>query len=263
MSDHESRFQFARELARTGGQSTLEYFQSDRFSVEKKSDRSPVTIADRNAEQIMRKAIEQAFPGDAIIGEEFGEQPGESGYRWILDPIDGTKSFICGVPLYGTMVGVEYQSECLIGAVYYPGIDECIYAMNGAGAWHQKADQEAVRARVSRCTDLAEAVFVTSEVITFAEVGRRELYQELESRAYVMRTWGDCYGYLLVATGRVELMIDPVLSIWDAAAVKPIIEEAGGKFVDWQGEPRIDSGNSLGCCPGIYDQVMQIVQASA
>lgn len=259
MSEHEARFEFARKLAQLGGKSTLEFFQSDRFAVEKKSDRSPVTIADRNAEKIMRAEIEKAFPQDAIIGEEFGEGQGTSGYRWILDPIDGTKSFICGVPLYGTMVGVEYQSDCVIGAVYCPGIDEGIYALSGGGAWHQRGDDQLVAAKVSGCTDLSEAVMVTSEVLTFEEINRGDLYRKLESSVYVARTWGDCYGYLLVATGQVELMIDPILNIWDAAAVKPIVEEAGGRFVDWQGEPRIDSGNSLGCCPGIYDQVMKLI----
>lgn len=261
MSPHESRFKFAWQLARKGGLSTLEYFQSDRFAVEKKSDRSPVTIADRNAEEIMRAEILTAFPDDGIVGEEFGEQQGTSGYRWILDPIDGTKSFICGVPLYGTMVGVEFQSDCLIGAVYCPGIDEGIYAMTGAGAWHQRKEQEPQRAQVSKCTELSEAVMVTSEVITFEEVSMGELYRQLESEVYVARTWGDCYGYLLVATGQVELMIDPILNIWDAAAVKPIIEEAGGRFVDWTGQPKIDSGNSFGCCSGIYDQVFSLIQS--
>ena len=260
MSNHQSRFQFAQTLAKLGGKSTLEYFQSDRFSVEKKSDRSPVTIADRNAEQIMRAEILANFPDDGIVSEEFGEQEGTSGYRWILDPIDGTKSFICGVPLYGTMVGVEFELDCMIGAVYCPGIDEGIYAMTGAGAWHQRGDAEPAKAAVSDCTELSESVMVTSEVLTFDEVDRTRLFKELESQTYVTRTWGDCYGYLLVATGQVELMIDPILNIWDAAAVKPIIEEAGGRFVDWNGDAKIDTGNSFGCCPGIYEQVLELVQ---
>ena len=261
MSDHETRFALAKELSKSGGKSTLEYFQSDKYSVEKKSDRSPVTIADRNAEQLMRDEIQQHFPDDAIIGEEFGEKEGSSGYRWILDPIDGTKSFICGVPLYGTMVGVEYKSDCVIGAVYCPGLDEGIFAMTGAGAWHQKSGGQPVQAKVSDCTELSEAVMVTSEVLTFSEVDCDQLYRDLEQQVYVARTWGDCYGYMLVATGQVELMIDPILNVWDAAAVKPIIDEAGGRFVDWNGQPKIDSGNSIGCCPGIYDEVIRMVQS--
>lgn len=259
MTDQEERLEFAWELARKGGKSTLDYFQSDRFSVEKKSDRSPVTVADRNAEQIMRGEIRARFPDDGIVGEEFEDVAGSSGYRWILDPIDGTKSFICGVPLYGTMVGVEHGTRCQIGAVYCPGLDEGIYASTGAGAWHQKGNEPPVRARVSGCSDLADAVMATSEVRTFDEVGYSELYRELESSCYVSRTWGDCYGYLLVATGQIELMIDPELKIWDAAAVQPIVEEAGGRFADWNGQPRIDSGNAIGCCPGIFEAVLHKV----
>lgn len=262
MSQHLSRSEFAWQLAQLGGKSTLEYFQSARFTVEKKSDRSPVTIADRNAEQIMRAEIKKSFPDDAIVGEEFGAEEGDSGYRWILDPIDGTKSFISGVPLYGTMVGVEYEKDCVIGAVYCPGLDEGVYALSGNGAWHQKGGEQPTKAQVSNCTELSEAVMVTSEVLTFDEVNATEIYKSLESKAYVARTWGDCYGYMLVATGRVELMIDPMLNIWDAAAVKPIIEEAGGRFVDWNGEPKIDTGNSFGCCPGIYEEVFEVISKS-
>lgn len=207
----------------------------------------------------MRARINERFPDDGIIGEEFGEAQGASGYRWILDPIDGTKSFICGVPLYGTMVGVEFRGDCRIGAVYCPGIDEGIYAMTGKGCWHQRRDQDPVKSRVSSCQNLNDAVMVTSEVRSFSDVGRYDLYRSLENNVYVSRTWGDCYGYLLVATGQVELMIDPELNIWDAAAVKPIVEESGGKFVDWNGNPRIDTGNAIGCCPGIYEEVHALV----
>lgn len=256
---HQERFEFAQELARIGGRSTLEYFQSDRFTVEKKSDRSPVTVADRNAEKIMRAEIEKRFPDDSIVGEEFDDRNGTSDYRWILDPIDGTKSFISGVPLFGTMVGVEHGPDCIIGAVYIPGLDEGIHACTGQGCWHYRGDNAPTRAQVSSCQQLADAVMVTSEVMTFDEVDGDELYKKLESGTYVIRTWGDCYGYMLVATGRVDLMIDPILNIWDAAAVKPIIEEAGGKFVDWHGEAKIDSGNSIGCAPGIYDEVMVLL----
>ncbi len=259
MPDHNPRFQFAWQVARQGGMTTLEYFQSDRCSVEKKSDCSPVTIADRNAEQRMRTEILSRFPEDGIVGEEFGEQEGTSGYRWILDPIDGTKSFICGVPLYGTMVGIEFESQCNIGAVFFPGLNEGIYAMAGSGAWHQRGNQKPVQAKASTCTNLSEAVLVTTEVLSFDKINRASLYKDLESSVYVTRTWGDCYGYLLMATGQVELMVDPILNIWDAAAVKPIVEEAGGRFVDWEGNPKIDSGNAIGCCPGIYEAVMERV----
>jgi histidinol-phosphatase len=260
MSQHQERFEFAKELARRGGKSTLDYFRSNRYTVEKKTDRSPVTIADKNAERMMRSEIGNRFPTDAIVGEEFGADQGGSDYRWIIDPIDGTKSFICGVPLYGTMVGLEYQNVCIAGAVFFPALNEAIYAMKDEGCFHQIGDQPAVAAKVSNCQSFSEAVMVTSEVETFDDADSSEVYKALEAGSYVSRTWGDCYGYMLVATGRVGLMIDPVLSIWDAAAVKPIVEEAGGVFVDWSGQPRIDSGSAIGCCPGIYDEVMALLK---
>jgi len=252
------RLQLARDIARQAGELTLKYFCNASVSVEKKSDRTPVTIADREAEQLMRKLASEAFPGDAILGEEFGEKEGDTGYRWIFDPIDGTKSFISGVPLYGCMVGVEFERKSVVGAVSIPGLDEHIYASRGGGAWHSLGQAEPQPARVSNCTSLADGLAVTSEVKTFAERDAAEAYSRLDDAAYIMRTWGDCYGYLLVATGRAEAMIDPIMSVWDAAAISPIIEEAGGVFVDWKGEATIHSGEGVGCNPAVLNEVMAI-----
>ena len=226
------RFDFACEIARTAGKSTLPYFGQVAF--EKKGDASPVTIADREAEQLIRAAVADAFTNDAFVGEEFGETPGGSGFRWIVDPIDGTKSFICGVPLFGTMVAVEYQGQSVVGAIYFPGLELGIYGCKGQPTVHGKLG-DLQPARVSEKESLSDAVFVTSEVDSFSERGAAEVYSRLEKACYVTRTWGDCYGYYLVATGKVDLMIDPVLNIWDAAAVQPIMVGAGGTFVDWGG----------------------------
>jgi histidinol phosphatase-like enzyme (inositol monophosphatase family) len=254
-----SRFQAARDFAVEAGKLTLNYFQSDRFQVERKSDKSPVTIADRESELCLRERIANNFPEDAIVGEEFGATEGTSGFRWILDPIDGTKSFISGVPLYGTMVGVEFHDECQIGAVYIPGLDEGVYACVGEGCHYQKSNNPSQLARVSQRT-LADGLFVTSEVATFGKRQAAQVYLDLERQAYVSRSWGDCYGYLLVATGRAELMVDPILNIWDAAAVKPIIEEAGGHFVDWQGRATIHSGEAIGCNSVVLESVLEITR---
>ena len=189
-----------------------------------------MTAADRDAEMLLRQRIGELFPDDAVLGEEFGELPGSSGYRWILDPIDGTKSFIAGVPLFGTMVAVEVDGSAIIGAVYLPGLDEGIYAARGRGAWHFSGDGKPTRAQVSQTADLSDAIFVTSEVRTFDLRASRSAYERLEAACFVTRTWGDCYGYLLVATGRADVMVDPVMNVWDAAAVQPILEEAGGTF---------------------------------
>ena len=255
----QTRYELAKKIAVDAGNVTLKYFQSSEYSVEKKSDRTPVTIADRDCETHLRKWILDAFPNDGIVGEEFGEQAGTSGYRWILDPIDGTKSFISGVPLYGTMVGLEFDSDSVVGVVYIPGLDEGVFACKGHGCWHFKGNANPTEARVSN-RKLEDGVFVTSEVKTFAERNSHRVYQALETASYITRTWGDCYGYMKVATGEIELMVDPILSIWDAAAIKPIIEEAGGAFVDWQGNPSIYTGDGIGCSKENLEQVIAITK---
>lgn len=252
-----ARMNAATAMARRAGELTLTYFQKN-VSVERKEDNSPVTIADKEAEQLLRREIANRFPLDGIIGEEFGEQEGESGYRWILDPIDGTKSFISGVPLYGTMVGVEHAGQAVVGAVFIPGLNEMVYAAKGQGAWHVVNQAAPVRARVDpNIQDLSQGLFVTSQIDTFRARGAESVYRELEGHAYVTRTWGDCYGYLLVATGRAAAMVDPILNVWDAAAVQPIILEAGGEFVDWKGQASIYSGDAIGAAPGVLEQVLR------
>lgn len=255
----DDRLERAKQFAVEAGKSTLEYFQKG-VAVERKSDNSPVTVADREAEQLLRQRIAEQFPQDAIVGEEFDDVGGTSGFRWILDPIDGTKSFISGVPLYGTMIGIEQDGRSVVGVVYCPGLDEGIFACQGQGAWHFQNDQPPRRAQVSSCEKLADAVFVTSQVDTFAERDATEAYKQLESAAYVTRTWGDCYGYLLVATGRVDFMVDPLMSVWDAAALQPILEEAGGTFTDWKGNPTIHAGEGVGTNGHLLEQVLEVTR---
>ncbi|MCA9224546.1 MAG: histidinol phosphate phosphatase, partial [Planctomycetales bacterium] len=177
--------------------------------------------------------------------------------------IDGTKSFISGVPLYGTMVGVEVDGRAEIGVVYVPGLDEGVYAARGQGAWRFRSGQPPERAHVSNCPRLADGVFVTSQVSTFRERGAKDVYDQLEAAAYVTRTWGDCYGYLLVATGRAEVMVDPIMNVWDAAAVQPIMEEAGGSFTDWNGNATIHSGEGIGTNRLVLEEVLAITRAKS
>lgn len=273
MSDTDTiqRLELANKIAKSAGLLTLNYFQTDQFEVIKKGDGSPLTIADQEAEKHLRAAITDAFPNDAIVGEEFGRTEGDSGFCWILDPIDGTKSFITGVPLYGTMVGVEQVGDrsekntrqSVIGSVYLPGLDVGIYAARGQGAWSFQGQQAPVRARVSGQSKLSDSVLVTSAVEAFAERDADQIYQQLSESVYFCRTWGDVYGYYLVAVGQVEVMIDPVLNIWDAAAVQPIIEEAGGRFTDWAGQSRIDAGESIGSNGLVHESVIEITRAVA
>ena len=240
----------------------MQYFRRAGLKVDRKSDASPVTIADREAEQLQRKRIAAVFPDDGILGEEFPEHPGSSGYRWILDPIDGTKSFIHGVPLYGTMVAVEHGGRGVVGVVEVPAMDERVYGESGNGAWHQIGDVEPQRARVSDRATLAESLFVTSEVANFRKRGRFNVYTTLDAACRLSRTWGDCFGYLLVATGRAEVMIDPIMNLWDAAAIQPILEEAGGTFTNWQGEPTIHSGEGIATNGRMLAEVLRLANSN-
>jgi histidinol-phosphatase len=259
--DLSSRLELAVSAGKEAGRLTLTYFQQDNYAVERKADESPVTIADRSAEELLRRRIAAAFPADAIIGEELGRSEGTSGFTWILDPIDGTKSFISGVPLYGTMVGIEHGGRSLVGFVYIPGLDGGVYASLGEGASQFRGNEPATRARVSK-RPLKQGLFVTSQVDSFAKRGAMDVFHQLEKAAYVTRTWGDCYGYLLVATGRAELMVDPVLNVWDAAAVQPIVEEAGGTFTDWQGNPTIHAGEAIATNGLELEKVLGITKQS-
>ena len=248
----------ALDAAREAGRHTLRYFRQTELVVDRKADLSPVTIADREAELLLRERIAAAFPDDAILGEEFSERPGTSGYRWILDPIDGTKSFIHGVPLYGTLVAVEHNRRGIIGVIYAPAMDECVYAETGHGAWHQLGLAPVRPARVSQVATLGESLFLTSEVANFKKIDRLDAYLRLDEACRLARTWGDCFGYLLVATGRAEIMIDPIMNVWDCAALQPIVEEAGGTFTDWNGQRTIYSGNSVATNGLISSDVLAI-----
>ncbi len=262
LSALDGRLSAAIELAKLAGKSTLEYFQQDSFSVERKGDDSPVTIADKNAEQLIRRELQARFPDDAILGEEFGAQAGTSEYQWIVDPIDGTKSFISGVPLYSTLVGVVREKTCLAGVIYLPALDELVFAARGLGAWHSVRDSQPKRCQVSS-KSLEAGLFVMSQADLFERRGAADAYRTLESAAYVTRTWGDGYGYLLIATGRGELMVDPLANPWDLAAVQPVVEEAGGKFTDWRGQPHVFGGDGIGSNGLVHAQALQTLKAFA
>lgn len=254
------RLQLALSAGKEAGQLTLQYFQQDNFQVERKSDASPVTIADRSAEQLLRERIAAAFKRDGVVGEELGTTSGTSGFNWIIDPIDGTKAFISGVPLYGTLVGVEHEGRCHAGLIYMPAFDAGVYASTGQGAWHFRERTQPRQVRVSQKARLGEGLFVTSEVGTFAERGAAAAFEALQKAAYITRTWGDCYGYLLVATGRAEIMVDPVMNLWDAAAIQPIIEEAGGTFTDWQGNATIHAGEAIATNGLVLEEVLAVTR---
>jgi myo-inositol-1(or 4)-monophosphatase len=250
---------FISETAYQAGRLTLGYFQTG-LQPEWKADHSPVTIADRRSEQFIRARIEQSFPGHAILGEEFGgseerlDSPGENP-RWIIDPIDGTKAFLCGVPLYAVLIGLEIEGQVRVGAAYFPALDELIAAAVGLGCWWNGR-----RARVSAVPNLSQAAFTTSSIKTFDRLDCREVFDRLCARCYLQAGWGDAYGYLLVATGRVELMLDAAMSVWDCAPFPPILAEAGGFFGDWRGNSTIYAGHSMATTQTLLPEVLEILK---
>lgn len=246
--------EFAVDLARGAGEITLQYFRKQPETT-KKSDGSFVTIADREAESYLRKRIAERFPEDGILGEEEGESHGASGRRWILDPIDGTFAFVHGVPFYGVLIAIEVDSEMRVGVMNMPALGEIVSAAKGIGCF-----LNGERARVSKTAELKDALLLSTDFSACANYGFGRAAELLQERAKTSRTWGDCYGYVLVATGRADVMLDPVMNLWDCAPLLPIMEEAGGTFTDWRGVRTVDGGNSIATNRVLFDEVMDIVR---
>jgi histidinol-phosphatase len=258
-----ARLHAALGATRLAGAEALRWFDRDDLVIEEKRDLSPVTAADRAAEAILRQELLTVFPDDAFLGEESGATPGRTGYEWIVDPIDGTRSFIRGVPLFATLVGCRQAGRGIVGVISIPALDEMVYAAVGGGAWHVRGGTRPRTARVSRRDRLDRCLLCTSDFTSFA--GRSDgspARAALEASGATCRTWGDGYGYLLVATGRADVMIDPVMNAWDAAAVETVIREAGGSFTDWQGRPRIDSGDGVATNGLVHAAVLALVQGA-
>jgi histidinol phosphatase-like enzyme (inositol monophosphatase family) len=247
--------EFATEIARGAGDITLRYFRGD-FVPERKADGSYVTPADREAERYLRGRIEERFPDDAILGEEEAERPGTSGRRWIIDPLDGTYSFVRGVPLYGVLIGVEIDDDPAVGVVNLPAIGELVHAARGLGCFlNGKPAQVSKTASIDRAL-LAATDFAQGRPNRFSNV-----MGELQRRFRTSKTWGDCYAYVLVATGRADVAIDQLMNVWDCAALMPIVEEAGGTFTDWKGNRTIRGGNAVATNGLLLDETLAIINS--
>lgn len=247
---------FATQIAIHAGKITLRHFQRD-LVVERKSDASPVTVADREAEAYLREAIQGRYRNHAVLGEEEGlsGSPGAT-YRWVLDPIDGTKSFIHGVPLYGVMIGILREGEPVAGVVHMPALGEIVAGARGLGCtWNGRP------CRVSTVKTLRESLVVATVAEGYERYGKAEAFARILGAAGLFRTWGDCYGYVLVATGRAEAALDPVMNVWDAAALLPILTEAGGSFTDWKGAPTIEGGEGVGTNGAVLDELLRLIGA--
>ena len=252
-SDLNELLRFAVELGRGAGDITLEYFRKNP-ETETKSDGSYVTIADRRAESFLREEIAKRFPDDGVVGEEEMDTPGMSGRRWIVDPIDGTFAFVHGVPFYGVLIALEIEGESSVGVVNIPALSEIVYAAKGLGCF---LNGEPVR--VSNTAELKDGLLLSTDFTACERYGFGRAAELLQERAKASRTWGDCYGYVLVASGRADVMLDPVMNLWDCAPLLPIMEEAGGTFTDWRGVRTIAGGNSIATNGLLFDEVMRLV----
>ena len=246
---------FATETAYLAGRLTLGYFQTG-IQPDLKPDDSPVTVADRKAEELIRSRIEEAFPGCAILGEEFGETDREgASHRWIIDPIDGTKAFIHGVPLYAVLLALEVEGTVEVGAVYFPALDEMVAAAIGEGcSWNGRP------VRVSTIADMSRATICFSDAGTFAEFGRAEEWERFQRATSIRAGWGDAYGHALVATGRAEIMLDPIMNSWDCGPFPPILREAGGSFTDWSGTPTIHGREAISTNGLLLQETLDLIR---
>jgi histidinol phosphatase-like enzyme (inositol monophosphatase family) len=231
MNDIKQRFEKALDMMAEAEKILLLYYQQS-FDIQIKSDQSPVTIADKKAEEKIREIILRHFPNDGIIGEEFPRIEGKSGYTWTIDPIDGTISFVHGSPLFGSMIGLFHQDVSQMGLINFPALKEIVYAIKGEGSyWKSSADKGFKRCHVGNISELKNATFCYSDINYFKEKNRIDVFQTLQNQSKYARSWGDAYGHMLVATGRAHIMIDPdVVKIWDVTPLKIVIEEAGGIF---------------------------------
>lgn len=253
MNDLKSALDVCLNAVHDAGRLTLGYFSST-IETTAKADDSPVTIADVKAEELIRSRLEAAFPDHGIVGEEHGVSRPEATARWFIDPIDGTKSFMRGVPLYSVLLGLEVEGSIVVGAAYFPALGEMLYASRGGGAFLNGR-----RVQVRQTTDLARAMVSFTDAASFAAHGRAAAWQRLQDATYYRPGWSDAYGHALVASGRVEAMLDPVLNAHDAAPFGVILPEAGGYFGDFSGNEGIHHGEGLSTSRALLPELLQVL----
>ena len=243
------------ELARQSGEFIRPFFANPSLTVELKADQSPVTLADRGAEELMRRLIEKKFPTHGIIGEEMGNVREKAEWVWVLDPIDGTKSFMSACPLFGTLIALMHHGEPVLGCIHQPILQQL---MIGDGRT-TTLNERAVKMRPGE--SLAEATLLTSDTVNLGRYQNGAACDRLISRVRLFRTWGDCYGYLLLAAGWADVMIDPIMNPWDIQALVPIIRGAGGVITDWQGKDPVKGNSIVAANASLHSQVITALNA--
>jgi len=245
---------FATQLAFEAGTLTLGYFRRS-LHADYKEDDTPVTVADREAEALIRRRIEASYPDHAVVGEEFGEDDKEASHRWLVDPIDGTKAFVRGVPLYGVLLGLELEGHVEVGVAYFPALGEMCCAATGEGC-----TLNGRRVRVLETESLGRSTVAFTDVGSFERYGRGAAWDRISRAAYDRRGWSDAYGHMLVATGRVEAMLDPAMSPWDCGPFPVLLREAGGYFGDWAGNETVYGGEALSTTKKLLPEVLGLIK---
>jgi len=243
---------FCKELANISSDIIKQYFRK-KIKVESKNDSSPVTIADKKAEEVMRGLIMKQFPDHGIIGEEFGTFNEQAEYKWVLDPIDGTKSFICGAYSFGTLIALLKNDKPIIGVYNHPILNDFLLGDN------IETTINGEKTKVRNCIDLTNAVLLTTDHLNIEKYQNIESFNRLIRKVKLYRNWGDCYGYYLLATGYADIMIDPIMSPWDLLPLIPIINGAGGVITDFLGNDPEKGGSSVAASPGIHSAVISIL----
>ena len=263
----DGRIDLLLRLADRAGAIALEHFQSPALRVERKEDASPVTVADHAIEAMLRAGIRAECPGDAILGEEHGDEPGATGWRWIIDPIDGTISFAAGVPMFGTLIAIEREGEICGGLCAMPALGERVWAARGRGAWWERrragGTVDRSPAQVRSCGSVSQALLCVSGLEYFRRSAATGVLRRVVDAAAHVRSWSDCYGGILLATGRVDGWVDPLMHPWDLAPFPLIVAEAGGVCTDWTGRADIGGGNAVGGSASMHAQLMALIDLPA
>lgn len=241
---------FTHHLASISGKIIKQYFRTE-ISIDSKSDHSPVTVADKKSEEIMREEIMKQFPDHGIIGEEFGNHNTDAEYVWVLDPIDGTKSFICGAPTFGTLIALMKNNKPVLGVINQPVLEEFLIGDN------YKTRLNGKEVMVRCCNRIEDAVLITGDHFNIGKFHDQQKFDELAKRVKLYRHWGDCFGYYLLATGYADIVVDPIMSVWDSMALIPIINGAGGVITDYQGGDPITGNSIAASSPQIHSDIIK------
>ena len=243
---------FCRKLSDESGKIIKQYFRTE-INVERKKDESPVTIADKKSEEIMRELIMKEFPDHGIIGEEFGKHNEDAEYKWILDPIDGTKSFITGTVTFGTLIALTQNNKPILGVINQPILNEFLIGDNDTAELNGK------KVTMRECDNISQATLLASDHYMVGSFQNFEKFENLAKQVKLYRNWGDCFSYYLLSTGFADIMVDPIMNIWDLAALIPVVKGAGGEISDWHGNDAATGTSTIAANKKLHSAVVKML----